>query len=83
MSPFFYTEIRIKHKSKEDKADYEAKLDLNLMIKGYANRVEFIREKIRELVNEELSKEQILQLDKAFDDGVKEGKRKWGVKNEN
>ena len=47
-----YTEIRISHKTKEDKSEYENLLDLNLMIKGYANRTEFIREKIRELVKE-------------------------------
>jgi len=46
-----YTELRISHKSKEEKSEYEAKLDLNLIIKGYANRIEFIREKIRELTN--------------------------------
>lgn len=45
-----YTEIRISHKTKEDKSNYEDIFDLNLMIKGYANRAEFIREKIRELI---------------------------------
>ena len=48
MSP--YTEIRISHKTKEDKLKYEEKLEYKLIEKGYANRTEFIREKIRELL---------------------------------
>lgn len=46
-----YTEIRIAHKSIKDKNDFEEKLDVQLSAKGYANRAEFIREKIRELAN--------------------------------
>ena len=47
-----YTEIRISHKTKEDKKNYEEKLDVQLAVKGYTNRSVFIREKIRELVKE-------------------------------
>lgn len=51
MSP--YTEIRIAHKTKHDKEDYEARLDMALIIKGYANRTTFLREVIRELTKGE------------------------------
>lgn len=46
-----YTEIRIAHKTEWDKTKFENELDLSLIIKGYTNRAEFIREKIRELKN--------------------------------
>jgi len=47
-----YTEIRIIHKSKEDKKEFENKLKIALAEKGYKDRTEFIREKLRELLNE-------------------------------
>ena len=45
-----YTEIRLPHKSIEEKKEYENKLDEAVKKNGYSSRVEFIREKIRELV---------------------------------
>ena len=49
-----YTEIRISHKSLKDKKDYEEKLDVQLAAKGYTNRSVFVREKIRDLVKEDI-----------------------------
>ena len=46
-----YTEIRIIHKSKEEKFEYENKLKIALLKAGYKDRTEFIREKIRGLMN--------------------------------
>lgn len=46
----FYTEIRFTHRSLEENRAYEDKLDGALQSAGYANRVEFIREKFRELI---------------------------------
>lgn len=46
-----YTEIRIAHKTTEDKEEYESKLDEALNQNGYRNRVEWIAEKYRELIN--------------------------------
>lgn len=51
MAKQIVTEIRITHKSLEDKTEYEKKLDEALKENGYSNRIEFIKEKIRELVN--------------------------------
>ena len=45
-----YTEVRISHKTEEDKQEYERKLDEALKSLGYRNRTEFISEKIRELI---------------------------------
>ena len=50
MSPRAYTEIRISHKNEEDKQEYERKLDEALKSLGYRTRIEFITEKIRELI---------------------------------
>ena len=49
-----YTEIRITHKTIEDKKAYEEKLDVQLAVKGYTNRSVFVREKIRDLVEEDI-----------------------------
>ncbi|MBY6889337.1 hypothetical protein HYH68_16215 [Clostridium botulinum] len=46
-----YTEIRISHKNKEEKIEYEKKLDKSLKKKGYKSRTEWINEKYRELTN--------------------------------
>lgn len=46
-----YTEIRIRHKSKEEKGNFEAKLEKALKEKGYSGRVEWIKESYRELIN--------------------------------
>lgn len=48
-----YTEIRIAHKTKEEKQEYERKLDEALKSKGYKSRSEWINEKYRELINRE------------------------------
>ena len=46
-----YTEIRIRHKSKEEKKEFEEKLDKALKEKGYSGRVEWIKELYRGLIN--------------------------------
>ena len=48
-----YTELRIYHKTLEEKIEYEKALDEALKNKGYGNRIEFVKEKIRELVNKQ------------------------------
>ena len=48
--PRIYSEIRISHKTEEDKQEYERKLDEALKSLGYRNRTEFITEKIREIL---------------------------------
>jgi len=53
VSPLFYTEIRIIHKSKEDKIDYELKLAKALLKAGYSNRTEYVKEKLRDLMKED------------------------------
>ena len=45
-----YTEIRISHKTIEEKQEYEIALDKALKKHGYKTRTEFIQEKIRELI---------------------------------
>lgn len=50
MSPRFYTEIRISHKTIEEKKEYEEKLNQAIVNKGYKDKNEFVREKIRNLV---------------------------------
>lgn len=45
------TEIRISHKTEEEKIEYESKLDQKLKDSGYKNRNEFIKECIRNLCN--------------------------------
>jgi len=45
-----YTEIRISHKTLEEKQEYEEALDKALKKHGYKTRTEFIQEKIRELI---------------------------------
>jgi len=45
-----YTEIRISHKTEEDKEEYERKLYQALKSAGYNNRNEFIKECIRNLI---------------------------------
>lgn len=47
-----YTEIRILHKTVEEKKEYESKLNEALKKNGYSGRTEFIREKIRELIRD-------------------------------
>lgn len=44
-----YTEIRISHKTKEEKQEYEKQLDEALKKEGYKNRAEFIKECVRML----------------------------------
>ena len=46
------TEIRINHKSEEEKNEYELKLNEALIKAGYKSRVEFIQESIRNLIKE-------------------------------
>lgn len=45
-----YTELRIHHKTLEDKQEYEKKLDEALKKQGYKSRTEWLNEKYRELV---------------------------------
>ena len=42
-----YTEIRIPHKTKEEKEEYESKLNEALKKNGYSGRTEFKRENKR------------------------------------
>lgn len=51
MATRLFTEIRITHKTMEEKEQYEQKFDEALKENGYSNRVEFLKEKIRELIN--------------------------------
>jgi len=69
MSPRLFTEIRISHTCIEQKKAYELQLDKVLKIKGYNTRTEFIKEKIREIISN-LNYE---DLDKAYDQGFKDG----------
>ena len=50
-----YTEIRIAHKSEKDKKDFEEKLDIQLTVKCYKNRSEFVREKVNKLEKEKFN----------------------------
>lgn len=52
-----YTEIRISHKTEEEKKEYEEKLDQALKENGYSNRNEFIKEKIRGLTKNHKKRE--------------------------
>lgn len=45
-----YTDFRVTHTTLEDKIAFEQALAIALKKQGYAGRVEFIREKIRELI---------------------------------
>lgn len=45
-----YTEIRIEHSTKEQKKEFELKLDTALKQKGYVSRTEYIREQLRKLI---------------------------------
>lgn len=49
--PRIYTEIRISHKTEEEKKEYEKKLDEALKAQGYKSRTEWLNEKYRELIN--------------------------------
>lgn len=51
MPKLIYTEIRISHKTQDEKKEYESKLDEALKNRGYKNRNEFFKEKIRDLIN--------------------------------
>jgi len=50
MAGKIYTELRIPHKNKKDKLDFETKLNKLLREHGYNNRIEWVREKYRELI---------------------------------
>jgi len=45
-----YTEIRIPHKSKKEKLKFETKLNEMLRQQCYNSRIEWVREKYRELI---------------------------------
>jgi hypothetical protein len=45
-----YTEFRITHKTQEDKEEYEQKLNEALKQNGYSGKVDWIKEKYRELI---------------------------------
>jgi len=67
MSPSsFYTEIRIMHKTKEEKTEYELALDKALKECRYKTRTEFVQEKIRDIL--ETSKDK--DLNAMFQKGV-------------
>ena len=50
MAEKIYTELRILHKSRKDKLDFETKLNNVLREQGYNSRIEWVREKYRELI---------------------------------
>lgn len=51
MAKQIYTEFRITHKNTEDKENFEKKLNEALKESGYGSKVEWIKEKYRELIN--------------------------------
>jgi metal-responsive CopG/Arc/MetJ family transcriptional regulator len=48
-----YTEFRISHKTAEDKKQFEATLDKALKEKGYRNRIEWLNDMYRKLLEGE------------------------------
>lgn len=50
--PRIYTEIRIVHKTEEDKKAFEKEFDKALKRVGFYSRVEWARYKSREIINE-------------------------------
>ena len=48
-----YTEIRIYHSTVEEKEEYEKKLDEALKKNNFKTRLEFVKEKVRELIRKE------------------------------
>ena len=50
--PRIYTEIRIAHKTPEEKEAYERYLDESLKALGYKSRTEWIKEMVRNANNE-------------------------------
>jgi formiminotetrahydrofolate cyclodeaminase len=53
--PRIYTEIRIPHKSEEDKAAFEEELDKALKRVGFYSRTEWLRYKSREIIQEAIN----------------------------
>lgn len=47
-----YTEIRISHKTEEEKQEYERKLSEALKQAGYKSKTEWLNDKYRELLNQ-------------------------------
>jgi metal-responsive CopG/Arc/MetJ family transcriptional regulator len=50
--PRIYTEIRIAHETEEDKKAFEKELDKALKRVGFYSRVEWLRYKSREIIQE-------------------------------
>ena len=50
MAEKIYTELRIPHKSQKEKLEFELKLNEVLREQCYNSRIEWIREKYRELI---------------------------------
>jgi len=50
MRNLYYTEIRIVHKTHDDKVKYDEKVDKALEESGYRSRTEFVQEKFRNLI---------------------------------
>ncbi|MCB2294515.1 hypothetical protein LGK95_13455 [Clostridium algoriphilum] len=50
MTGKIYTELRIPHKSQKEKLKFELKLNKVLKEQCYNSRIEWIREKYRELI---------------------------------
>ena len=50
MSDRYFTEVRISHPDRLTKLSFERRLDEALRRAGYENRVEFFREKAREII---------------------------------
>jgi hypothetical protein len=48
-----YTETRIIHKTLEDKIEFESKLNEALKNNGYSSRVDYLRDKYRQLMEGE------------------------------
>jgi len=71
MSPSFYTEIRIMHKSKEEKEQYEKEFNEALKDQRYKTKTEFFQEAVRDLIRHKMDND----MDYAYDMGVKEGRK--------
>jgi|GEM_PF-6857343 len=51
MAKQLYTEFRITHTTQEDKEKFEQKLNEALKQKNYSGKIEWLKEKYRELIN--------------------------------
>lgn len=50
MAKQIYSEFRITHKTKDEKEDFDIKLQNSLKLHGYKTKAEWIKDKYRELL---------------------------------